>query len=148
MNRQKRRTPRLLLVEDDPGDVRLAFRMFDQFKTALEVDVVNDGEAALEFMYQEGKYGQAYRPDLVLLDLNLPKVSGLSVLKTVKSDPDLSTIPVLILTSSEAHDDIQNSYRYHANCYLTKPIGLEQFQQLMRMLEEFWFTTVTLPPHQ
>ncbi|QLG28210.1 response regulator [Halorarum halophilum] len=135
----------ILLVEDNPGDVRLTKEAFTGARINNTMHVVTDGEAALDFLHQRGEHESAPRPKLVLLDLNLPKVDGLEVLEAVKDDPDLTSIPVIILTSSEAEEDIVRSYELHTNAYLTKPINPDEFMELVRSFEQFWFTLVRLP---
>ena len=136
----------ILLVEDNPGDVRLTREAFKQGRINSELHVVTDGQAALDFLYRRGEYEGAPRPDLVLLDLNLPGVDGLEVLEEMKADPDLRRIPVIILTSSEAEEDIVRSYEEAANAYLTKPVTPDEFTDLVRTFEAFWFELVRLPP--
>jgi chemotaxis family two-component system response regulator Rcp1 len=136
----------ILLVEDNPGDVRLTQEAFAEARINNDLHVVNDGEAALEFIEQRADYADAPRPDLVLLDLNLPKVDGLEVLEQVKNDETLRTIPIVVLTSSEAEEDIVQSYEQHTNAYLTKPIDPGEFVDVIRSFEEFWLTLVQLPP--
>lgn len=136
----------ILLVEDNPGDVRLTQEAFTEINLDEELYVVNDGEEALDFVHREGEYVDAPRPDLVLLDLNLPRVDGMEVLEEIKSDPDLRSIPVVVLTGSEAEEDILESYDRHTNAYLTKPIDPEEFVELVRSFETFWLSLVKLPP--
>ncbi len=135
----------ILLVEDSPADVRLTREAFKEGKLYNEVYVVGNGVEALAFLRKEGKYADSPRPDLILLDLNLPKKDGREVLAEVKADPDLKCIPVVILTTSELEQDILNSYNDHANCYINKPVGLEQFLQVVKYVEGFWLTIVKLP---
>lgn len=135
----------ILLVEDSPADVRLMREAFKEGKLYNEVYVVGNGVEALAFLRKEGKYADSPRPDLILLDLNLPKKDGREVLAEVKADPDLKCIPVVILTTSELEQDILNSYNDHANCYINKPVGLEQFLQVVKYVEGFWLTIVKLP---
>lgn len=135
----------ILLVEDNPGDVRLTKEAFTEARINNTMHVVTDGEAALDFLRQRGEYESVPRPKLVLLDLNLPKVDGLEVLEEVKDDAELAPIPVIILTSSEAEEDIVRSYELHTNAYLTKPISPDEFMDLVRSFEQFWFTLVRLP---
>ena len=137
----------ILLVEDNPGDVDLAREALETGKVANVLHVVRNGEDALAFLRCQGRYAAARRPDLVLLDLNLPRKGGKEVLAEIKSDADLKTIPVVILSSSQAEEDILKSYNLHANCYITKPIDLHQFIKVVQAIEEFWFTIVKLPPH-
>lgn len=136
----------ILMVEDNPGDVRLAQETLKDSKVANTLHVVQDGVAALDFLYRRAGYGAAPRPDLILLDLNLPKKNGREVLEVIKQDAHLQTIPVVVLTTSKAEEDVMRAYRLHANCYITKPIDLAQFIQIVRTIEEFWLAIVTLPP--
>lgn len=136
----------LLLVEDNPGDVRLTREALKQGKVWNTLHVVEDGEAALEFVHREGRFTQAPRPDLILLDLNLPKKNGREVLALIKGDESLKRIPVVILTTSQAETDIIKAYELNANCYITKPVDLKQFIEVVRAIEDFWFTVVKLPP--
>jgi CheY-like chemotaxis protein len=136
----------ILLIEDNPGDVDLAREALESGKVYNALHVVGDGEAAMAFLRREVKYADAPRPDLVLLDLNLPKKDGREVLAEVKSDEDLKSIPVVVLTNSKADEDILKSYNLHANCYITKPIDLNQFIKVVHSIEEFWFSIVKLPP--
>lgn len=135
----------ILLVEDNPGDVDLAREALENSKMHNELLVVGDGEAAMAFLRRTGKYADAPRPDLVLLDLNLPKKDGREVLAEIKADPDLKRIPVVILTISKDEEDILRTYNLHANCFITKPIDLHQFIKVVRSIEEFWLTIVKLP---
>lgn len=135
----------ILLIEDNPGDVRLTREALREGKVRNNLSVAGDGVAALQFLRREGKYADAPRPDLILLDLNLPKKDGREVLAEIKADEQLRTIPVVILTTSSAEQDIIKSYNLHANCYITKPVDLEQFIIVVRSIEEFWLTIVTLP---
>jgi CheY-like chemotaxis protein len=136
----------ILLVEDNPGDANLTREAFKEGKVTNNLHVVQDGVDALSFLRKEGKYAGAQRPDIVLLDLNLPKKDGREVLEEMKQDPDLKRIPVVILTTSKAEEDILKTYNLHANCYLTKPVELEQFCMVIKSIEEFWLTFVQLPP--
>ncbi len=136
----------ILLVEDNPGDVRLTKEALKEGKVCNNMYVVGDGEEALSFLRRQGNYGKATRPDLILLDLNLPKKSGREVLEEIKADPDLKRIPVVVLTVSKAEQDILRSYDLHANCYITKPVDLEQFIEVVKSIEDFWLTVVMLPP--
>ncbi len=135
----------ILLVEDNPGDVRLTKEAMKEGKIRNNLSVASDGVEAMAFLRQEGKYADAPRPDVVLLDLNLPKKDGRSVLKEIKEDPNLRRIPVVILTSSKADEDVLNSYDLHANCYVTKPGDLEQFIEVVKSVEGFWLQIVKLP---
>jgi CheY-like chemotaxis protein len=136
----------ILLVEDNPGDVRLTREAFAEARINNDLHVVSDGQAALAFLEQRDEHVDAPRPDLVLLDLNLPKVDGMTVLEEVKNDEALRTIPVVVLTSSEAEEDIVQSYEQHTNAYLTKPIDPGEFVDTIRSFETFWLTVVQLPP--
>jgi len=135
----------ILLVEDNEGDVELTREAFKESKVRNNIHVVNDGQAALDFIYRKPGYEDAVRPDVMLLDINLPRKDGKEVLKIVKNDPDLKHIPVVILTSSEAEKDIVKSYQLHANCYIAKPVTLESFMEVIRSVEEFWLGVVKLP---
>ena len=136
----------VLLVEDNPGDVRLTKEALRDGKMRNSLSVVGDGVEALAFLRREGQYGDAARPDLILLDLNMPKKDGREVLEEIKRDPDLKRIPVVILTTSSAEQDILKSYDLHANCYIAKPVDLEQFITIVKSIEDFWLTVVKLPP--
>lgn len=135
----------ILIVDDSPGDVRLTQEALRDGKVLNRVSVVEDGVEALAFLRREGRYAEAPRPDIVLLDLNLPKKDGREVLAEVKQDDDLKRIPVVILTTSQAETDILQSYDLHANCFVTKPVDLLQFLSVVRSLEDFWLTVVKLP---
>ncbi len=135
----------LLLVEDSAGDARLAMEALKESKIRNRVDLVTDGEQAMEFLLKRGKYTDAVTPDLILLDLNLPKKDGRQVLKEVKAHPELRKIPVVILTTSKADEDIISTYENYANCYITKPIDLDQFAKVVRSIEDFWLSIVKLP---
>jgi len=136
----------VLLVEDNPGDVRLMLEALKEGKVLNRVSVVEDGVEAMAFMRQEGKYADVPRPDLILLDLNLPLKDGRQVLAEIKSDADLKRIPVVILTVSQAEEDILKSYNLYANCYITKPVNLDDFISVVKAIENFWLTIVKLPP--
>ena len=136
----------VLLVEDDPGDADLTREYLEEAKVIVNLNVVDDGVKAIEYLHQDPPYTEATRPDLILLDLNLPKKDGREVLQEIKNDDHLKRIPVVILTTSDAENDIIKSYDLGANCYVTKPIGLEQFAYIVRAIESFWFTIVRLPP--
>ncbi len=135
----------ILLVEDNPGDVRLTTEALSEGKILNNLNVVGNGVEALAFLNQEGKYKDAPRPDLILLDLNLPKKDGREVLADIKTNRDLKRIPVVILTSSSADQDIATSYNLQANCYITKPVDLDQFLTVIQSIEQFWLTVVKLP---
>ena len=136
----------VLLVEDNPGDVRLIQQVFKENKVRNTFHVVGDGEEALAFLGREGKYAGVTRPDLVLLDLNLPKKNGREVLAEMKEDEHLRSIPVVVLTCSEAEEDILKAYDLNANCYIRKPVELDQFIDVVKSIENFWLTIVKLPP--
>lgn len=136
----------ILLVEDNPGDIRLTQEALKDGKVLNNLYVVEDGVAAMAFLCHEEPYRDAVRPDIILLDLNLPKKDGREVLEEIKSDPQLRRIPVIILTTSEADKDVLKAYNLHANSYITKPIDLDQFVRIMKTVENFWLTIVTLPP--
>ena len=135
----------VLLVEDNPGDVRLTREALREGKVRNNLSVVSDGVEAIAFLRKEGRYAHAVRPDVILLDLNLPKKDGREVLQDIKADATLRHIPVVILTSSQAEQDILRAYDLHANCYVTKPVDFEQFITVVRSIEDFWFTIVKLP---
>ena len=135
----------ILLVEDNPGDVRLTIEALREGKVHNNLHVVGDGVEALAFLHREGEHRDAPLPDLVLLDLNLPKKDGREVLAEIKADPDLRRIPVVVLTTSNAEQDVLRSYDLHANCYITKPVDLDQFIKVVRTIEDFWLAVVTLP---
>jgi len=136
----------ILLVEDNPGDIRLTQETLKESKFLNKMNVVVDGIEAMAYLRHEGKYGAAVRPDLILLDLNLPKKDGRQVLAEIKADEHLRRIPVVVLTTSSAQQDILKTYDLHANCYITKPVNLDQFSAVVRAIEAFWFTIVKLPP--
>jgi len=135
----------ILLVEDNPGDVRLTVEALREGKVRNRLNVAIDGVEALAYLRREGKYTAAARPDLILLDLNLPRKDGREVLAEIKADANLRTIPVVIHTTSQADEDILRSYNLHANCYVTKPVDLEQFITVVKSIEDFWLTIVALP---
>ena len=135
----------VLLVEDNPGDVRLTREALKAGKVWSSLHVVADGVEALAFVRQQGVYTNAPRPDIILLDLNLPKIDGREVLSNLKADPNLKRIPVVILTTSQAEEDILKAYNLNANCYITKPVDFDQFLKVVRVIEEFWLTIVKLP---
>ena len=136
----------ILLVEDNPGDIRLTTEALKEQKMYNNLNVVTDGVEAMEYLRREGKYAKAARPDLILLDLNLPRKDGREVLKDIKNDEALKAIPVVVLTVSKSEEDILKSYNLHANCYITKPVDLVQFMKVAKAVQEFWFTMVKLPP--
>ena len=135
----------ILLVEDNPGDARLTIEAMREAKVRNRIHVVEDGVEAMEFLRRQGRFGDAPRPDLILLDLNLPRMDGREVLSEVKSDPDLRRIPVVVLTTSRAEEDVLRAYELHANCYVTKPVDLAQFMKIVAQIDEFWVKVVTLP---
>lgn len=139
------RDAEFLLVEDNPGDVRLTCEALTESKVKNNLSIVGDGMEAMAFLRREGKYADAPRPDVILLDLNLPKKNGIEVLEEIKADPGLKRIPVVIITSSEAEQDILKTYDLHVNCYVNKPVDLEQFIKVVRSIETFWLTIVKLP---
>ncbi|MBI3779879.1 MAG: response regulator [candidate division NC10 bacterium] len=136
----------ILMVEDNPGDVRLVREALKEYKLRNNLHAVVDGVEAMAFLRQKGQYAGASRPDLILLDLNLPQKDGREVLAEIKSDPDLRRIPVVVLTSSQAEQDILKAYDLHANCYITKPVDLDRFVEIVRAIDEFWLAIVKLPP--
>jgi CheY-like chemotaxis protein len=140
-----RNTVHILLVEDNPGDVDLTLKALQTGKLKNTISLTRDGEEAMAYLRREGPYSQAVRPDLILLDLNLPRMNGREVLAAIKADVALREIPVVILTSSAAERDIVESYRLQANCYVTKPVDLEQFLTVVKTLEQFWLEIVQLP---
>jgi CheY-like chemotaxis protein len=135
----------VLLVEDDPGDVLLTKEAFEHNKVQNKLHVVSDGEQAIAFLRQEGEYADAPRPDLILLDLNLPRKDGREVLEDIKADAGLRSIPVVVLTTSEAEEDILKSYHLHANAYVAKPVDFDQFIRVVRQIDDFFVTVVKLP---
>jgi two-component system response regulator len=145
-NEAKIKLADILLVEDNPGDVRLAKEALKESKLLNKLYAVEDGIEAMAFLRQEGDYADVPRPDLVLLDLNLPRKNGREVLAEIKADETLKRIPVVILTVSRAEEDVLKSYNLHANCYISKPFEMEQFIQVVKSIEDFWFSIVKLPP--
>lgn len=135
----------ILLIEDNPGDVRLTQEVFSEFKMHNNLHVVNDGVEALKLLYRDKQYINIPLPDLILLDLNLPKKDGREVLEEIKADKNLKHIPVVVLTTSKAEQDIFKAYDLHANCYITKPVELDQFIAVIKSIKDFWFTIVRLP---
>jgi chemotaxis family two-component system response regulator Rcp1 len=136
----------ILLVEDNPGDVRLTQEVLKEGKIRNRLNVVRDGVEALDYMHRRGKYTAAIQPDIVLLDLNLPKIHGRTVLAEIKNDPDLRRIPIVVLTTSSAEVDVLKSYDLSANCYITKPVDLTQFTEVIHQIQDFWLAIVKLPP--
>jgi CheY-like chemotaxis protein len=137
----------VLLIEDDPGDELITREAFEHNKISNTLHVAHDGQEGLDFLYRRGGFENAPRPDLILLDLNLPKYDGRQLLETVKSDPELNHIPVVVLTTSSAEEDILRSYKLHANAYVTKPVDLDQFMNAVRQIDEFFVQVVRLPQH-
>jgi len=135
----------ILLVEDNPSDVELTVGAFENCKIANKINVVNDGEEALDYLYKRKNYADAQRPNVILLDLNLPRQNGQEILQVIKNDDSLKSIPVVILTSSEAERDVLKSYNLHANCYIIKPVDAEKFLQVVSSIENFWLGVVKLP---
>jgi CheY-like chemotaxis protein len=142
---QPTRQIEVLLVEDDPGDVLMTREAFEDYKVANRLHVVQDGADAMAFLRREGDFSGAPRPDLVLLDLNLPRMDGREVLQAIKSDAELASIPVVVLTTSEAEEDVLRSYSLHANAYVTKPVDFERFIEVVRQIDDFFVTVVRLP---
>lgn len=142
---EKSKHVEILMVEDNPADVRLTMEAFRDAKVLNNLNVVADGEEAMAFLRHEGKYADAPRPDLILLDLNLPKKDGREVLEDIKQDPSLKRIPVVILTTSEDEKDILKAYDLHVNAYITKPVDLDQFIKVVEAVEDFWLSVVKLP---
>ena len=136
----------ILLVEDDPGDVLMTREALEESKVVNDLSVAGDGEEALRFLRREGEFAAAPRPDLVLLDLNLPRVDGREVLERIKADETLRRIPVVVLTTSQAEEDVLRSYDLHANAYVTKPVDFEQFVRAVRAIDDFFISVVRLPP--
>lgn len=137
---------KILLVEDSRADARLIVEVFKEERIAVDVEIVRDGEAAMSYLRREGEYSEKPLPDLILLDLNMPKKDGREVLAEVKADEHLKSIPIVILTTSQSEEDILKSYNLQASCYVTKPIDLEQFTKIIKALDGFWFSAVRFPP--
>ncbi|BBZ45580.1 response regulator [Mycobacterium parmense] len=135
----------ILLIEDDPGDELITREAFEHNKLKNRLHVAHDGEEGLDYLYKRGRFADSPRPDLILLDLNLPKYDGRQLLEKIKSDPDLARIPVVVLTTSSAEEDILRSYKLHANAYVTKPVDLDQFMKAVRQIDEFFVQVVRLP---
>lgn len=135
----------VLLVEDNEDDVELTLEALKDSKVRMDIHVVSDGIMALKFLYQKDEYADMPRPDLILLDLNLPRMDGRELLEKIRNDPDLTSLPVVVLTTSEDGDDIQNMYKLHANCYITKPVDFMQFTEIVKKIEGFWLQLVKLP---
>jgi CheY-like chemotaxis protein len=147
MNVSYDRSIEILLVEDNPADVRLTQEVFKEGKVKNQISVVWNGEEALAFLRREGRYAGVNRPDIIVLDLNLPRKDGREVLASIKSDPDLKRIPVVILTTSQAENDLLQSYNLYANCYIVKPVNLDHFVEVVKRIEGFWLQIVQLPPN-
>jgi two-component system, chemotaxis family, response regulator Rcp1 len=146
MNSKLFKQAEILLVEDSPADILIAREAFTEFKITNTLHVVEDGVEAMTYLRQEGKYASAPRPDLILLDLNLPRKNGREVLIEIKADSNLRSIPVVILTTSHAEQDVLQAYDQYANCYIVKPVGFDNFIEAMKSVRQFWFSVVTLPP--
>lgn len=144
----KREPVEILLAEDNPNDVEMTKRAFDKGKFLNNIHVAEDGVEAMAFLRQEGEYADKPRPDIILLDLEMPRKDGKEVLAELETDPDLSHIPVIVLTSSEAEQDVIESYKHNANAYMTKPVGYKEFQNIIRQIESFWFEVVKFPPER
>lgn len=136
----------ILMVEDNPSDVRLTIEAFKDAKVLNNMSVASDGEDALKFLKREGRYKDSPRPDLILLDLNLPRMNGKEVLGEIKRDPDLKRIPVVVLTTSDNEQDVRRAYDLHVNAYVRKPVDLDQFIKIVEAVEDFWLSVVKLPP--
>jgi len=136
----------VLLVDDSQADIRLTKEAFKEWQVANHISVVTDGAAAIEFLHREGEFKDAPRPDVVLLDLNLPRKNGPEVLEEIKNDPDLRRIPVMVMSTSNLDQDLHRAYDLHANCYIAKPGDLERYMDVVRSIEQFWFNIVSLPP--
>jgi chemotaxis family two-component system response regulator Rcp1 len=145
MNLSESKPVEILLVEDSPSDAALTIEALEAGKVANKLTLVEDGVEAMEFLRRSGKYAKASRPDLIMLDLNLPRKDGREVLVEIKSDPDLKVIPIIVLTTSHSDKDILQSYQLNANCYITKPVDFTQFIDVVKSIEKFWLTVVTLP---
>ncbi len=147
MNENNPRPVEILLVEDSPSDAELTVEALREAKVRNRLSLVEDGEQALQFLRRKGRFAAAPRPDLIMLDLNLPRKDGREVLAEIKEDGDLKAIPVVVLTTSRAEQDVLRAYRLHANCYITKPVDFKQFLAVVRSIESFWLYVVTLPPN-
>ncbi len=146
MNRNGARPIEILLVEDSPSDTELTVEALKSAKVSNRLSMVEDGVQAMEYLRRQGRYSQSPRPDLILLDLNLPRKDGREVLAELKADPTLKTIPVVVLTTSRADQDVVRAYSLHANCYITKPVDFQQFVGVVKNIENFWLSVVKLPP--
>ncbi|MGA2092679.1 MAG: response regulator [Sedimentisphaerales bacterium] len=145
MNLSESKPVEILLVEDSPSDAALTIEALEAGKVANKLTLVEDGVEAMAFLKRQGKYAKAERPDLIMLDLNLPRKDGREVLVEIKNDPDLKIIPIIVLTTSHSDKDILQSYQLNANCYITKPVDFTQFIDVVKSIEKFWLTVVTLP---
>ena len=145
MNSDNNKSIEILLIEDNPGDIRLTQEAFKLNEIPSRLHVTRDGIEALDFLYRRNGFTESSLPDLILLDLNLPRKSGRDVLAEIKKDETLRRIPVIVLTTSQADEDILNAYEHHANCYITKPVDLDEFMRIIKTIEEFWFNIVSLP---
>jgi CheY-like chemotaxis protein len=145
MSKKASQLVEILLVEDSPADVLITREAFEQARLVNTMHVVEDGVQAMQFLHREGEFASSLRPDLILLDLNLPRKNGREVLAEIKADPELRTIPVVVLTTSQAEQDILEAYDLHANCYIIKPVEFENFVKAMQSIQRFWFGVVTLP---
>lgn len=143
LNKNKEK-PRILLVEDNPGDIRLTQEALKESQLDIHLDVVSDGEQAIDFLNKRNKYAESIRPHIILLDLNLPKKNGIEVLKEVKVQDSLKSIPIIVLTTSDADHDISKAYSLHANCYILKPVDFDDFAKVIQLIELYWFNTVQL----
>jgi CheY-like chemotaxis protein len=146
MNKSEGRPVEILLVEDSPSDTELTLEALRDFKVRNHVSVVEDGVQAMQFLRRQGPYAQAPRPDLIMLDLNLPRKDGREVLADIKADAQLKTIPIVVMTTSPAEQDVLRAYELNANCYINKPVDFDQFLEVVRSIEAFWLYVVTLPP--
>ncbi len=146
MNTENFKSINILLVEDNPADVRLTQEVLKEGKINNKLNVVYDGEEAIQYLHKEGPFADAELPDIILLDLNLPKIDGREVLEHIKKDDNLKRIPVIVLTTSDAQADILKMYENHANCYITKPVDFDEFISVVKSIEEFWLNIVKLPP--
>lgn len=140
------RDARILLVEDNPGDIRLVKEALNEAGFSNSLSVIDDGTSVIPFLHRKSQYSGALRPDIIILDLNIPKRSGLELLAEIKSDENLKRIPVIVITTSNAEHDILNSYNLHANCYIRKPLDFERFVEIVKAIGDFWFRIVILPP--
>ncbi len=147
-SKEKLKMIEILLVEDNPADIRLTKEAIRESKIANNLNIVKDGVDAIDFLKNKGKYSNATRPDLILLDLNLPKINGFEVLNKIKQDSDLKRIPVVILTISDNHEDLLRAYDLYANCYVNKPMDITEFYKIVKSIGNFWFTIVKLPENE